>query len=722
MSMSIMQTIREKGAKVTVVLIAIALLGFILTDYFSGRGRGGSGGPSKTIGKVNGKSVNFEDFNKRVELLENNMKQQGYPSSPALTMQAVEQTWNQETGRLLLADEIDKLGMRISKKELGDILYGPNAPTDLKQQFTDEATGQYNPVLAKQNIDQMLKKGTDEQKDNINTYINDLEEQRRQEKFVMLLANSINYPRWFVEKQNADNSQIAKVSFVRETYASIPDSTIKIDDKEIADYINKHKDQFKQEESRGINYVTFSAAPSAADSAAIKTQLENLKPEFLATTNMEQFLASEGVSNYYNGYINGKTIQIAAKDSIFKTPVGSIYGPYLDGSSYVLAKVEGVRSMPDTVKVRHILVATTQRDPQSGQMFDVLDTATAKKRIDSIQTAIRNGANFDSLVVKLSDDPGSKDKGGVYESVPSGQMVSTFNDFIFLNPVGSKGVVKTEFGYHYIEILSQKGGGMGYKIAYLPKEIVASQETDSKAQNDANIFAGDARDIKSFDETFEKNWKPKGYNKGIALNITRLSGDISGVGFSRQLVRNIYEAKGGEVLKPERINDQYVVAVVVEVLNEGTQNVAKARPQVEGILMNKKKAEKIKQKIGKVTTLEAASAALNNIPIETADSIRMTSKGGATSLSFEPRVLGAIFNPANKGKVVPEALEGQSGVYVVRVESVSATAVTDANVADQRKLLAEQGKRMTSEPRSPAYPVNALRKAATIKDKRTERY
>lgn len=722
MSMSIMQTIREKGAKVTVVLIAIALLGFILTDYFSGRGRGGSGGPSKTIGKVNGKSVNFEDFNKRVELLENNMKQQGYPSSPALTMQAVEQTWNQETGRLLLADEIDKLGMRISKKELGDILYGPNAPTDLKQQFTDEATGQYNPVLAKQNIDQMLKKGTDEQKDNINTYINDLEEQRRQEKFVMLLANSINYPRWFVEKQNADNSQIAKVSFVRETYASIPDSTIKIDDKEIADYINKHKDQFKQEESRGINYVTFSAAPSAADSAAIKTQLENLKPEFLATTNMEQLLASEGVSNYYNGYINGKTIQIAAKDSIFKTPVGSIYGPYLDGSSYVLAKVEGVRSMPDTVKVRHILVATTQRDPQSGQMFDVLDTATAKKRIDSIQTAIRNGANFDSLVVKLSDDPGSKDKGGVYESVPSGQMVSTFNDFIFLNPVGSKGVVKTEFGYHYIEILSQKGGGMGYKIAYLPKEIIASQETDSKAQNDANIFAGDARDIKSFDETFEKNWKPKGYNKGIALNITRLSGDISGVGFSRQLVRNIYEAKGGEVLKPERINDQYVVAVVVEVLNEGTQNVAKARPQVEGILMNKKKAEKIKQKIGKVTTLEAASAALNNIPIETADSIRMTSKGGATSLSFEPRVLGAIFNPANKGKVVPEALEGQSGVYVVRVESVSATAVTDANVADQRKLLAEQGKRMTSEPRSPAYPVNALRKAAAIKDKRTERY
>ena len=47
--MSIMQTIREKGAKVTVVVIAIALLGFILTDYFSGKGRSGFTGGSKTI-------------------------------------------------------------------------------------------------------------------------------------------------------------------------------------------------------------------------------------------------------------------------------------------------------------------------------------------------------------------------------------------------------------------------------------------------------------------------------------------------------------------------------------------------------------------------------------------------------------------------------------------------------------------------------------------------
>ncbi|MFZ1330257.1 MAG: peptidylprolyl isomerase, partial [Chitinophagaceae bacterium] len=83
---------------------------------------------------------------------------------------------------------------------------------------------------------------------------------------------------------------------------------------------------------------------------------------------------------------------------------------------------------------------------------------------------------------------------------------------------------------------------------------------------------------------------------------------------------------------------------------------------------------------------------------------------------------GAVFNPANKGKVVPEALEGQSGVYVIRVDSVGTTPVTTGDIAEQRKSLYEQTKQFISNPQSPAYPLNALKNAATIKDKRRNRY
>lgn len=715
--MSIIQTIREKGAKVSVVLIALALLGFILTDYFAGKNRSAGGANAgSSIGSVNGKKINLEEFQKSVDQTEANMKQQGYPQGASTTQQAVEQAWNQQVSQVLLNSEFDKLGMKITKKELGDILYGANAPDDLKRQFTDETTGQYNPIKAKQSIDQMLKdKNTPvAQKEQFSNYIDQLEQQRKSEKYNSMLTNSSNVPRWFVEKQNADNSQIAKLSFVREPYSSIADSTIKIDDKEITAYISKHKDDFKQDESRSVSYVAFNASPSAADSAEAIKRAQAFKAKLDSAKDIEQLLASEGSTNFYNGYINGKAIQIAAKDSIFRTPVGSTYGPYLDGPTYNVAKILGVRQMPDTVKVRHILVATIQRDPQSGQMYPVRDSLVAKKLIDSIQTAIRSGSNFDSVCAKLSDD-GTKDKGGIYENVPSGQMVAPFNDFIFLNPVGTKGIVKTEFGYHYVEILSQKGNGAAYKIAYLPTDIVASQETDNAALNKANQFAGDSKDQKSFDDNFEKTLKPQGMIKGLGINIGPNDPQVQGL-VSRTFVKNIYAAKRGEVLKPERIGSDYVVAVVTEVLSEGTKSVAAARLSVEPLLRNQKKAEILKKKIGAVTTLEAAATALGGKQVETVDSVRMSLKT-TSALGYEPKVIGAAFNPANKGKIVPEVLDGVNGVYVVRVENVSATQVTDGNVAEQRKTFYQQAKQ------NPANnPLNALRKAATIKDKRADRY
>jgi peptidyl-prolyl cis-trans isomerase D len=711
--MSIIQDIRDKYAKVTVVLIALALIGFILTDYFQSKSRSGGGSTSNSIGTVNGRSINYDDFSRKVEINKQNMKSQGYPQTAALDQQAADQTWNQEISRLLLEDELGNLGINVGKKEMGDVLYGANAPADIKKQFTDSATGLFDAVKAKQAIDGMLKnKATPpEQKAQFIEYINNLELQRKADKYLSLLTNSVNYPRWYVEKQNADASQMAKVSFVNETYASIPDSTVKVEDKDIAGFISKHKDLFKQDESRSISFLSFSAAPSAKDSADIKNSLLKLKAEFDSTNNMAAFLLNQGVNNYYNGYINGKTIQIAAKDSIFRTPVGSVYGPYLDGGSFVLAKLEGVRQMPDTIKVRHILIGTEQ-----GR-----DSATAKNLADSIQRAIAKGASFDSLCVKYSDDAGSKEKGGLYESVTSGQMVSPFNDFGFLNPVGTKGVVKTEFGYHYMEILSQKGGGAGYKIAYLPKEIIASQETDRVAQENAIRFAGDCKDIKTFDAVYEKDWKAKGYNKGIATNITPSGSEVRGVGVSRAFVKAIYEAGKGEVLKPELIDNNYVVAVVTDVQEEGTMSVATARQYVEPTLRNKKKAELLKKKAGPITTLEAAATALGGKQIITADSIRMEGRSSNPKLGYEPRIIGAAFNSANKGKLVPEALEGANGVYVVRVDEVRSTPVTNGDVASQRKAQEQQMKQTLQNQQGQSYPLNTLKTAATIKDNRSKR-
>ena len=381
-----------------------------------------------------------------------------------------------------------------------------------------------------------------------------------------------------------------------------------------------------------------------------------------------------------------------------------------------------IKTLPDSVKARHILIKTT--NPQNGQQ--IVEDSVAKKRIDSIYAAFKNGASFDSLAKKLSDD-GSAAKGGLLQVqfaqggplsdyFVQGQMVKSFNDSCFFGKTGETKIVKSEFGYHLIQILDQKKIEPHYKVAYMAKTIEPSTETDRDADNAAAAFAADSRSVKAFDDNFEKNLKAKGLHKAFASNIKPNDYSVTGVGTSRQFVKDIYNADAGDVLQPERVGDQYVVAAVTEVIKEGTASVAKARIYVEPILRNKKKAELIENKIGKITTLEAAATALNK-KIETKDSLRMTT-------GFDIKVTGAAFDPANKGKVVQEPIEGTSGVFVVRVDSVTATSVDLANVAEQRKSMYTNTKQSIDypDPRNPNYPINVLRKAASIKDYRAKFY
>jgi peptidyl-prolyl cis-trans isomerase D len=173
------------------------------------------------------------------------------------------------------------------------------------------------------------------------------------------------------------------------------------------------------------------------------------------------------------------------------------------------------------------------------------------------------------------------------------------------------------------------------------------------------------------------------------------------------------------VLKPERVDNNYIVAVVTEVNEEGTASVESARLSVDPILRNKKKAELLRKKVGTVTTLEAAATALGGKQIEVTDSIRFT---GSLPFGYEPRVAGAAFNSANKGKVVPAVIEGLSGVFVIRVDNLGSTPVLDGDVVTQRESRYQQAKQASSNQYSPNNPVSILRNAATIKDRRQERY
>jgi peptidyl-prolyl cis-trans isomerase D len=364
----------------------------------------------------------------------------------------------------------------------------------------------------------------------------------------------------------------------------------------------------------------------------------------------------------------------------------------------------GVKQWPDSVKVRHILIGTI--DPRSQQMMRA--DSTAKNLVDSIENAVKTGADFNLLVAQYSDDQGSRDKGGVYDYFPQGQMVGAFNDFAFDKPVGTKGVIKTEFGYHYMEVLGQKNPNPAYKIAYLAKPIIASNETVSVANTAASQFVASSKNAKQFVDNATKQ------NLSImsAAEIKENDFTINSIGSTRSLVRWVYEKKTGDVSEPTEIGDRYIVAMIAAVNKVGLMSAAEARPLIEGVVRNEKKAKQIIETKMKGKTLDQISKSINS-PILRADSLGFAASF-VTGVGSEPKVVGAAFNKSLQGKP-SELIAGSNGVFAVQGEMVGAKP--NASLPDAVKEGLLQTRKM-----SIYRSAEALRKSATIKDFRSTFY
>ena len=707
--MQIIQTIRDKGAAIVIAVIALSLIGFILMDAKQG-GNDFFSSLSGSIGKVNGSAIEKTEFERKIKFADNMAKQQaqqsGRPAPDAAQIR--EQVWNQIVAEKVFYDEAQKLGIKFTSPELSAILKSndPSNPLMQDQSMVDPATGKLDESKVTSAIN-TIKKAKGEQYEMINAQI--AEPQRLASvsgKYFAMLNASAYYPKWMKEKDSVEAKGFANISFVNIPYNVISDSTIKVTDSEIDSYVSKHKKQFKQEEGRMISYVTFSQLPSADDSAKTKELVAGLKEGLATDPNTKAFIArNTSLVEFDSNYLPKAKIRSSYIDTIAKQPVGSVYGPYVDGGAYILAKVLGIKSLPDSVRARHILIPTV--DPQTGQPIAI--DSIAKKQADSIFAVIKAGGDFGKLAAQFSSD-GSKDNGGDLGTFEYGKMVPEFNTFSFSNPVGSKEVVRTQFGYHIIEIMNQKGSSPAYKIAFLAKEILPSDATIQNANLNATKLSAQ-KNAKELEAYIVKNGLQR-----ISLPTLIKENDFS-VGQmqdARTLVRWVFEAKKGDVSEPFNIGEQFVVATVDKIQSEGTQDATTARQQVEGVIRNEKKAETIIKKLGTGTTLEAAAAAYSKqVEIAGADSSLTFTSQMIANIGEEPKVIGASFNKENQAKA-SAPIAGNNGVYVIKVNSIGTKSI-DTPAAATQKL-------STLRSQVGAGWFEGLKNQATIKDNRSKYY
>lgn len=704
--MSIIQTIRDKYAAVVIGVIALSLVAFVMMDAGKANRNSGGGKEDEAIAVVNGEKIAYGTYLEKSKQIEDYYASQGQPVNDNMKDQVSQGAWSQVTDGTVLDQEAKIVGLALTDKETGDALFGDNAPDFIKQAFGDPKTQQYNGVQAAQQFAQLKKRKDDPQiQAFIDKQITPFVENIVKRKYFALLQQSSYIPNWLAQKQLADNNAIANFQYVNVPYSSIPDSTIKISDDQINSYVKDHANEYKLDDAtRGISYVVFNIAPTAADSASTLTAIADLKIGFQEAKDAGNFVTRNATDNkFYDAYVSKSKMMMPAKDSIMAAGIGKVYGPYLDGNEWTLSKIIDIKEMPDSVKARHILIGTV--DPQTHQ--PKMDDATAKAKIDSIYNLIKAGGNFAQLALQVSDDEGSKVKGGDLGYFAQGQMVPEFNDSCFMGKTGDYKIVHSQFGYHLINIEDQKGFSPAYKVAYMAKPIEAGSETRSDISNKATLFAGNSKDFKSFKENVTKN----NYNQLIANDIKAADSRVGMLGSSRELVRFMYDNKPGTVSPVIDMTDKLVVAVITNADEAGLPSAAHVRATVEPILKNKEKAKQIIAKIGTISSLDALAAAQHQTVVHS-DSTSFV-QGTVNGIGFEPKVVGYAFNKANLNKVSP-LIEGNTGVVVIVSTAIAAKQGIETIDAIKKQLESQTKSNLVYTA------ISGLRKAANIKDNRSK--
>lgn len=709
--MSIIQTIREKGAVIVIAVIAISLIGFILMDSMTGTGKLFGGSDNSTLGVVNGEKIELETFNEKVKEAE-----QQYPNSGSFQREQISQSvWDQLVAERVVDKQFQTLGLTFTPREMSAIMFSEDAPPQLKQAFTNKETGQYDIEQAKQWWAQTKKNKNEEQRNAIISQVIDpMRLNSLYTKYTSLISGSIYLPKWLLKELDEERNNFAAISYVSVPYTVISDSAVKVSDKEIESYVNKNKLKYKQDGGMMISYVSFSAAANAKDSARILQTLEELKPQFAADSNAKFFLGKNSSSiPFFDGYTPKSKMQMPQASEITELPDGGVFGPYIDGKNYVLAKKIDTKVLPDSIKSRHILLGTI--DPQTQQ--PLMADSTAHRIADSIATAIEGGADFDLLAQKYSTDQAAQKENGVMTfdlmTIEGEGFAKEFADFLLNQNEETKKVVKTAFGWHYIEILEKKDFQPAYKIAYMAREIVPSDETINAANTAAIQLSGNARNNKAFNEYIAKN----GLNKVTVPELVKENDfQLGSLQDARQIVKWAWDAKEGDVSEPFTVKDDFIVAVLDHRVKEGVPDVQTARPMVEPEIRNLKKAGEIKKKLNNPATLEAAAAAYNVPVLNTGTDSTLTFEAQIINgIGNEPKVAGAAFNKEYQAKVSPP-ISGNTGVFVIKVNGIASKGPVSADMQTQQKE-AELNRRVQS---ALSQSFNSLKKITKIKDNRSK--
>ncbi len=633
------------------IIIALALLSFII-DPQTLETAFNAMSSRNDVGVINGKTISYLDFKQDVDKFTtiNEMVTGSSAQSEQQQEQVRNAAWQSLLDRYLFVKNAKAAGIRVGEEEMKDLLAGDMISPVVSQNpaFMDE-NGNFSKDALQNLINNISQDQTGRLKEYWNYIQNTVYTQQFYAKYGSLFTNSNFQNPLMLRRAIAENNNTTNVDFVMVPNYGM-DTTVKVSGDEIRKYYESHKNMFKQNASRDMEYVVFEVKPSEADINATNEAIGKVYDEFSTTDNMKSFLArnsEKGLNEYW--YKAGELSTVNSGISEFVDANAQGTSPIVsDNNVFYAARIMATAQIPDSVYVRHIL----------------LQGATETKA-DSLLNVLVKGENFSNVAASYSADTRSAADG---EQGNVGWMTQTYMipgfESVLTAQVGKPYIVKTQYGTHIVEVAKRTAPVAKKQVAILEKTALASGETFNsyyaQASKFSKIAAGKYNNYKAAVDSMGLYSHP--------MKVTEATSSYGSISQAKEVTRWVFDNKVGKVSEIITVNNNYLfVATVTGIHKEGIAKIDEVKEAIRQQLYAQKASEKaaadIAQKIQGISDLQAIADTLHS-SVSTGVDVRFASLAGQ---GLDPKFIGAA-SVAPEGKICGP-VAGTIGTYIFKVNS-----------------------------------------------------
>lgn len=649
--MAILQKTREKAGMAVSIIIALALLSFII-DPQTLETAFNAMSSRNDVGVINGKTISYLDFQQDVDKFTtiNEMVTGSSAQSEQQQEQVRNAAWQSLLDRYLFVKNAKAAGIRVGEEEMKNLLAGDMISPVVSQNpaFMDES-GNFSKDALQNLINNISQDQTGRLKEYWNYIQNTVYTQQFYAKYGSLFTNSNFQNPLMLRRAIAENNNTTNVDFVMVPNYGM-DTTVKVSGDEVRKYYESHKNMFKQNASRDMEYVVFEVKPSEADINATNEAIGKVYDEFSTTDNMKSFLArnsEKGLNEYW--YKAGELSTVNSGISEFVDANAQGTSPIVsDNNVFYAARIMATAQIPDSVYVRHIL----------------LQGATETKA-DSLLNVLVKGENFSNVAASYSADTRSAADG---EQGNVGWMTQTYMipgfESVLTAQVGKPYIVKTQYGTHIVEVAKRTVPVAKKQVAILEKTALASGETFNsyyaQASKFSKIAAGKYNNYKAAVDSMGLYSHP--------MKVTEATSSYGSISQAKEVTRWVFDNKVGKVSEIITVNNNYLfVATVTGIHKEGIAKIDEVKEAIRQQLYAQKASEKaaadIAQKIQGISDLQAIADTLHS-SVSTGVDVRFASLAGQ---GLDPKFIGAA-SVAPEGKICGP-VAGTIGTYIFKVNS-----------------------------------------------------